>query len=103
MICRLSAASSNSVTDLRALDPADLTTLAEEVRQREERESWSNMTEALARIFDLLSVMRVENLARGGVKKWNLPEPARMPRPGDELAEARAITPAEAARLMMAG
>lgn len=102
MICQLSASSANSVTDLQSLDHAVLTTLAQEVEKREEREAWTNLHEALARIFDLLAVMRVEALARGGVKKWNLPEPARMPRPGDEAAaEARPLTPAEAARLMM--
>jgi hypothetical protein len=102
MICQLSAASSNSVTDLQRLDTSALTTLAEEVREREEREAWTNVTEALARIFDLLAVMRVEALALGGVKKWNLPEPVRMPRPGEHSAETRALTPGEAARLMMA-
>lgn len=102
MICQLSATSSNSVTDLQSLDPSALTTLADEVREREDREAWSNLHEAIARIHDLLAVMRVEALARGGVKKWNLPEANRMPRPDDKVAEARALTPGEAARLMIA-
>jgi hypothetical protein len=101
MICQLSARSSNSVTDLRALDPAALTTFAEEVLEREERESWTNLHEAIARIHDLLAIMRVEALARGGVKRYNLPEPVRLPRPGEDTGPV-VVTPGEAARLMIA-
>lgn len=101
MICQLSARSSNSVTDLRALEPATLMTVAEEILEREERESWTNLHEAVAKLYDLLGAMRVEALALGGVKRWNLPEPARMPRPYDR-AEPQVVSPAEAFGLMRA-
>jgi hypothetical protein len=101
MICQLSARSSNSVADLQTLHPGEIITLAEEVAEREDALAWDNMHEALARIHDLLAVMRVEALALGGVKRYNLPAPERMPRPGDD-GEIPVVTPGEAARLMMA-
>jgi hypothetical protein len=100
MICQLSARSPNSVAELVALDYPALLTLAEEVHRREEQEAWGSLHEELARIYDLLSVMRVEHLAGIGVKRWNLPEPDRMPRP-DDKHEVRALTPGQAAHLMM--
>jgi hypothetical protein len=102
MICRLSASSSNSITDLHHLDTPAVMTLAEEVAAREEREAWSNVAEAIARVYDLLAVMRVEALALGGVKRHDLPEAARMPRPGETSTETRVVSPREAVRLMLA-
>lgn len=102
MICRLSARSSNSIPDLHGLDVATLSTLAEEVMEREERDAWSNVHELIARVYDLLSIMRVEALALGGVKRYNLPEPTRMPRPGQDVGPVT-VSPREAALMMMAG
>jgi hypothetical protein len=102
MICRLSATSPNSISDLHELDTPALMTLAEEIAAREERESWDNVAEAIARVYDLLSVMRVEALALGGVKRHNLPEVARMPRPGEQVEQIPVVTPGQAARMMMA-
>jgi hypothetical protein len=103
MICQLSARSANSVADLVGLDPATVTTLAEEIIEQEERTSWGTIHEVLAHVHDLLSVMRVEALALGGVKRHNLPKPERLPRPGDDKAnEVRVVSPGEAVRLMMA-
>jgi hypothetical protein len=102
MICQLSATSSNSIAELSALPVGLVTTLAEEVADREERSAWDNVTEALARIYDLLGVIRVEALALGGVKRHNLPEPPRMPRPGEKVDQIPVVTPGQAARMMMA-
>lgn len=100
MICQLSARSSNSVADLVTLDHAAVITLADEVRQREEATAWSTMHEQLARIHDLLQIMRVEQLACAGVKDHKLPDMVRMPRPGEDT-RPKSVSPAQAARLMM--
>ena len=103
MICRLSANSSNSVADLRALDVPAVMTLAEEINERDERMSWENLHEILARIFDLLAIMRVEQLACAGVPRSKVPKPSFMPRPGEETEpEIRVVSPGEAVRLMIA-
>lgn len=102
MICQLSARSGNSIVDLSGLGPAALATLADEVRRRDDEGDWTNLHEAIAQVHDLLSLMRVEHLAGIGVKRHDLPTPARMPRPGDKPAEPVVLSPGEAARLMMA-
>lgn len=79
-------------------------TLAEAVRDRLERESWSNVHELLAQLVELLSIMRVEALATAGVKRWSLPEPIHIPRPGeDDPKEAIVVTPSQFARMTVVG
>lgn len=87
---------------LARCDLTTLLTLAEEVREEHEAKQWTTLHELLAGIVDLLGVMRVENLARGGVKPWRLPEPRRVPRPGEKRPEQVAFTAREFA-LMSVG
>jgi hypothetical protein len=61
---------------------------------------WTTTHELLARLLELLSVLRIENLACHGVRS-GLPKPARMPRPGETTGPV-VLRPGEAARLMMA-
>lgn len=100
MICQLSVLSANSISALAGLDPAALITLAEEVREREGREAWNNVHEILARIHDLLAVIRVEQLAGIGVKPHRLPDVERLPRPGESEPKVRVVSPREAALMM---
>lgn len=74
----------NSVAELARSDLPVLLTLAEEVADRDRRESWTTVHEVLAQVHDLLQVMRVEHLMGLGVKSASLPKPVRMPRPGEE-------------------
>lgn len=79
-------------------------TLAEAVRDRNERDSWTNVHELLAQLIELLSIVRIEQLAAAGVKRWSLPEMVRIPRPGDdEPKEAMVVTPSQFARMMVSG
>ena len=81
----------------------DTLTLAEAVRDRNERDSWTNVHELIAQCVELLSVMRIEYLISNGVKRWNLPEPVRVPRPGDEEPKEVVMTPSQFARMTMVG
>lgn len=102
MICWLSAHSSNSVPDLAGLDVTTLSTLMDEIHEREERDAWSNLHEAIARVHDLLAVIRNEALMMGGVKAHNLPKLVRLPRPGEDTRPP-ALSPREASLFLMAG
>lgn len=74
------------------------------MRDRNERDSWTNVHELLAQLLEMLSIMRIEALAAAGMKRWNLPEPVRIPRPGDdEHQEAIVVTPSQFARMTVAG
>lgn len=98
----MSLASGNSVVDLQRLPLAAIQTLAEEVQERDER--WNVERELLARLNDLVMMLRIEALAGMGVKKPNLPKFEPVPRPGDPVDEGPAtVSPRELARMVMQG
>lgn len=80
----------------------DVLTLAAEVRDHNERASWDNTHELLAQIIDSLSLLRLEMFLIAGVPRWKLPNPYRVPRPGEEQ-EVTVITPSQFARLSVTG
>lgn len=76
-------------------------TLADEVRARDDE--WSKDTELLVGVFEMLQLIRREQLAGIGVKRQDLPEFHRVPRPGDPPPRPRTVSPREAFALMMGG
>jgi hypothetical protein len=78
-------------------------TLAEAVRDRLERESWSNAHELLAQLIEAVSVLRIEALLIAGVPRWKLPDPTHVPRPGEKRQEVRVVKPSEFARMAVMG
>lgn len=76
--------SAASGIDCRGYEVDELVTLADEIQARRKVESWSTTDELLAQVIEWLSVMRVESLALGGVKKRDLPEPIHIRRPGEQ-------------------
>lgn len=102
MICQLSAASSNSVSDLQGLPIEALLSLADEVKEREER--WTVDRELLARVHEMLQLIRIEALVGMGVKRGNLPRFVPVRRPDDPVDEGpQVVTPRELARMVMTG
>ena len=69
------------------------------VRERNDRESWTTVHELIAQAVDAIHVMRMEAFVMAGVPRYKLPDPPRVPRPGDETKEAPVYSPREFARL----
>ena len=84
---------------MKAQDSDDVLTLLDVVKERNERESWTTLHELLAQLIDVLNVARIEAFAIGGVPRSKLPEPRRVPRPGDKSQETPVLSPREFARL----
>ena len=75
-------------------------TLAEEVNEREDE--WGHDTQLLVGIFEMLQLIRIEQLVGIGVKRHNLPTFNPVPRPGEKPdAGPKTVTPREAAALVM--
>lgn len=91
--------------DVLADHDADmLMTLADEVGRRRQREHWRQGEEFLAELVELLSIIRREALALGGVKGHHLPEPIRIERPGEPKDNGvHVMTPRQYARHMARG
>lgn len=68
----------------------------EEIRAKE----WTTADELLAQVVEQIAILRVEAFAIAGVPRWKLPEPYRIPRPGEE--KERVLTPSQFARLTVA-
>lgn len=77
----------------------DVLTLMDAVRERNDRDSWTDLHELLALVVDAINVMRTEAFVIAGVARWKLPDPRRIPRPGDKSQETPVLTPREFARL----
>lgn len=75
----MAVATGQPLGDLLDLDPAWAHSLAEAYAER--RDSWSFEREMLASLLELLSVMRLEALARYTKPGTRLPEPIRVRRP----------------------
>jgi hypothetical protein len=87
------------------LDPGMVSSLRAAWADREQAiaENFTIDQELLAQILELLSVVRVEALSMGGLKKSELPDVIRVPRPGVEPEDPiPTISPREFS-LMMAG
>lgn len=69
------------------------------MRERQEAERWTTTHELLSQLLELVSIVRVEALAANGVKRWELPDVLRVPRPGQEEEPVKTITPSQFARL----
>ena len=77
-------ATSTPVTELAKVSQATLFTLAEEVKERDRRHSWTNEHELLARLHEQIQLVRIEQLIGIGVKAGKLPPFVPIDRPGDE-------------------
>lgn len=76
-----------------------LSSLAAETRDKQERMSWTQTDELLARLIELISVMRQEFLLFNGVKSHRLPPVMNIPRPGDKPSGPVRLSAAEFAAL----
>jgi hypothetical protein len=74
-------------------------TLMDCVRERNDRESWTTVHELIAQAVDAIHVMRLEAFVMAGVPRYKLPDPPRVPRPGDKAEETPVVSPREFARL----
>jgi hypothetical protein len=77
----------------------DVLTLADAVRDRNDREAWTDLHELLAQVVESISVMRIEAFLIAGVPRWKLPDPHHIRRPGEAVKEATVVTPGQFARL----
>jgi hypothetical protein len=77
----------------------DVLTLADAVRERNDREAWTDLHELLAQVVENLSVLRIEAFLLAGVPRWKLPDAQHIRRPGDTAREAPVVTPGQFARL----
>lgn len=76
--------------------------LADEVREREER--WTIDRELLARVHEMLQLIRIEALVGMGVKRGSLPRFVPVRRPNDPEPEGPlVVSPRELARMVMTG
>lgn len=65
---------------------------------------WTQDHELLARLHELLQIMRIEHLIGIGVKRGNLPRFQRIARPDDPVEEGPVVvSPRELARMVMQG
>jgi hypothetical protein len=81
----------------------DTLTLADAVRERNDRDSWTDLHELLAILVDTLNVMRTEAMLIAGVPRSKLPDPRRVTRPGEKKQETPVLTPGQFARLAVTG
>lgn len=102
MICQLSAQTGIAPALLYAEEPDTVLTLADEVRQRDERRAWSTGDELLASVYEMLQVIRVESLVSRGVKPRDTPEIVRIRRPGEDPPDKRnTVSPRQFAALAL--
>ena len=77
-------------------------TLADVVRERNDRNAWGATEELLAQLIELLSVVRIEAWLIAGVPRHKLPKAHQVTRPGEQEQEAEmVVTPSEFARMTM--
>lgn len=77
----------------------DVLTLADAVKERNDRAGWTDLHELLAQVVESISVLRIEAFLIAGVPKWKLPEPHHIRRPGEAVKETPVLSPREFARL----
>jgi hypothetical protein len=102
MIAQLSVETGIDQSTLYDQRSDDVFTLAEAVRDRLKRESWTNLHEMMAQLIELLSILRTEAWIMRGASRSNAPDPVRVPRPGEKPPEVRTVRPSEFARMMVA-
>jgi len=77
--------------------------LATAVRERNDRSEWTSMHELVAMLVEVVSIVRIEALLVAGVKRWSLPDPIHIPRPGEDKEErVKTVTPGQFLRLQAA-
>jgi hypothetical protein len=77
--------------------------LAHAVRERNDRSEWTTLHELLAMLVEVVSIVRIEALLVAGVKRWSLPDPIHIPRPGEDKEErVKTVTPGQFLRLQAA-
>lgn len=69
------------------------------VRERNDRDSWTDLHELVAQVVDALNVARMEAFLIARVPRWKLPDPPRVQRPWEKKQETPVITPGQFARL----
>jgi hypothetical protein len=77
----------------------DVLTLADAVRERNDRADWTDLHELLAQVVESISVLRIEAFLIAGVPRSKLPEPHHIRRPGEAAKETPVLSPREFARL----
>lgn len=84
-----------------------LLTLADEVREREQRASWSNTEELLARTLEGISTLRRDLYMMKGVPERKLPAQVMVPRPGEPApnpnADKKVVRPGQLAKMLGKG
>ena len=61
------------------------------------------MHELVAMLVEVVSIVRIEALLVAGVKRWSLPDPIHIPRPGEDKEErVKTVTPGQFLRLQAA-
>ena len=71
--------------DASSFEPDFLLTVADELRQKRNR--WPSIEELLAQLLEEFGRFRREHLLANGVKQDELPDPIRVPRPGEPPPE----------------
>lgn len=60
------------------------------------------MHELLAMLVEMVSIVRIEALLVAGVKRWSLPDPVHIPRPGEKEEPVKTVSPGQFLRLQAA-
>lgn len=81
----------------------DVLVLADAVRERNDRDSWTDVHELLAQLIEWVSIVRVEAWMINGVPRWKLPSVHHVRRPYESEQEVRVVSVSEFARMTMVG
>jgi hypothetical protein len=77
--------------------------LAHAVRERNDRTEWTTLHELVAMLVEMVSIVRIEALVVAGVKRWSLPDPIHIPRPGEDKEDrVKTVSPGQFLRLQAA-